>query len=104
MSARPDELHLREFQAVSELISDPLQAFFEEVQSMAEVSKGGITCQKEASIVPVFMKGSTGTIHSCKQCGTMVEAASATLGIADRYHVGETRNNPVFSSADMTLL
>lgn len=57
MSAGPDELHLREFQEVSEPISDPLQAFFEEVQAMAEVSKG----QKEASIVPVLMKGSKGT-------------------------------------------
>lgn len=40
MSAGPDELHLREFKEVSELISDPLQAFFEEVQAVAEVSKG----------------------------------------------------------------
>lgn len=104
MSAGPDELHLREFQGVTELISDPLQAFFEEVQAMAEVSKGGFTCQKEASIVPVFMKGSTGTIHSCKQCSTMAEEASPTSGITDKYHVVGTRNNPVFCSADMTLL
>lgn len=97
MSAGSDELHLRELQEVSELISDPLQAFFEEVQAVAEVSKG-------QSIVPVFMKGSTEMIHSCKECGTMAEETSPTLGITDKYCVGETRNNTVFCYAEMTLL
>lgn len=59
---------------------------------MAEVAKG----QKEASIVP-------GMIHSFKQCDTMAEETSPTLGITDKYCVRETRNNPVFCSAEMTL-
>lgn len=62
MSAGPDELHLREFREVSELISDPLQAFFEEAQATAEVLKG----QKEASRAPVVRKGSAGTGQTYK--------------------------------------
>lgn len=49
-------------------------------------------------------EGEHGTIHSCKQCSTMAEEASPPLGIIDKYHVEETRNNPVFCSAEMTLL
>lgn len=80
MSAVPDELYLREFKEVSELISDPLQAFSGEAQAMAEVLKS----QKEASTVSVFRKGSTGTDQTCKHCHTTAGEASSMQGITDR--------------------
>lgn len=70
MSAGPDELHLREFREVSELISDPLQAFFEEAQATDEVLKG--------------QNGSAGTGQTYKQSCSTTGEASPTLGTADR--------------------
>lgn len=87
MSAGPDELYLREFKEASELIPDPLQAFFEKAQAVVEVLKS----QKGASIVSVFRKGSTGTDQTYKQCHTTAGEASPMLGITDRSITWETQ-------------
>jgi len=91
MSAGPDELQRREFREASGLISDPLQAFFEEAQATAEVLKARRTQ------APRLSSGwlTTSAVPAPEQqapCWELKAEASCR------------RNDPVICSAGMTPL